>query len=118
MSGSSGPSYRISRPRDPVVWEYTTKTRRHLALDNVGHTACGRSVAGMEVVEQARFPWNWDMPLGCGTCWRVMNSGGLGFWVTPRGTILTRDFVCLREPVQVPEQEPGIDAMHWYPLDD
>jgi hypothetical protein len=120
-----------------VVHEYVTSTRRHLALLRVGHTACGLSIEGSGIKGRVSFPWRADDPPRCKTCRRVLHSGGLGFWVTARGRVLTEwDIANLAaeaeagyerlpngswravSPVQDIQRGPGPDAMHWWPEDE
>jgi hypothetical protein len=124
---------RLVRPRrhEIIVFEFATPTRRHLALHNVGHTACGRRLVGMTFREEVIFPWTLVPVIlpRCSTCLRVLNSGGLGFWVTSRGTLITHEDVMGLAteaergydvsrllPLHSPRDEPGPDAMRWYPL--
>jgi len=127
--------------RRPALWEFFTKTRRHLALATTGHAACGRPLEVMHRVGRADLPWpevgTFGLPR-CQTCRRVLRSGGLGFYVTPRGNILTEEDIealseeaaagydirhlegrptrrHLRQPVQIIGHEPGPDAMRWVP---
>jgi hypothetical protein len=112
--------------------EFTTPTTtRHLGLLNATHTACGRSLEGMDMVGRVSLPWN--VTKRCNTCRRVLASGGLGFYVTPGGGMLTHEDIQalsaeaeqgydisqlrnhLRDPTMGPGREPGPDAMRWYP---
>jgi hypothetical protein len=80
------------------------------------------------MVNMGRVTFPWHAPHCCKICERVLASGGLGFYVTALGNILTdEDIEYLSQeaeggynverlmPVQRPGPEPGVDAMHWYP---